>query len=617
MAVEHNFARGDILRKVLERTGIEAKRPLNLRRGALDQTHGAELLRKLRGYSQNARLLSSKLDSLIKFESITYHETQADIHKRKAGVHIDKSAAGFAAGVPLGIVGAAALSRGSFVPGAILRGAERYAPKKVAGWVAKHPEATVRGTVLAPVAAATTYGIGHQLASWRQKRLASGEQKQAQVARRTRNAAVARKPSPYAQSFHSGEYHDDPSWVDKDIKKSRREARGLSARLDELIEFALPPGGKYPLPVLESAWRRWKKPSRKTLGGILRRHDPRSPIPTMVFRDQAHMLSAKLDKLIQFKEKDESETLIKSRRAGTVGGVTVGAYAGGLLGVEHGSLASGIQGAGEAAQKFKKYAKEDVSRAARKEAERYDVITDRYGAETKLLKDKRRVPPNVVPGPGAAKTSGVPFRETARSATERIGKVAKELPVRAKYAAEDVLHGAGKWLTRSSLSRSIAGGAALGGVVGRYLGTKGGRQLEAAKARRSKELHKARIRRQATDIAKTHAQASAIIESMKRQNLLSAKLDDLINFADPRPRNPQGEFSPQGEGGPDPNAMATVYKMPQQQGTGVGRYAGAALAGGALGATGANIAKAGWTGVTEAVKKLASKRKRVSKIVHP
>jgi hypothetical protein len=65
MAVEHNFARGDILRRVLERTGIASKQPLNLRRGGLDQTQGAELLRKLRGYSQNAALLSSKLDDLI------------------------------------------------------------------------------------------------------------------------------------------------------------------------------------------------------------------------------------------------------------------------------------------------------------------------------------------------------------------------------------------------------------------------------------------------------------------------------------------------------------------------------------------------------------------------
>lgn len=263
MAAEHNFARGDILRKVLERTGIEAKRPLNLRRGAFDQTHGAELLRKLRGYSQNARL--------------------------------------------------------------------------------------------------------------------------------------------------------------------------LSAKLDELIELALPPGSKYPLPVLESSWRRWKKPSRKTLGGVLRRHDPRSPIPTMVFRDQPHMFAAK--------------------------------------------------------------------------------------------------------GPNVSHL----WKNMTKDTEKGLNIIKRKKAVLARKAAK----------------------------------------------------------------------------KRKPWEQLSAKLDQVISFADPRPRNPQGEFSPQGEGGPDPNAMATVYKMPQQQGMGIGRTAGAALAGGALGATGGNIAKAGWTGVAEAIKKLAAKRKGVSRIVHP
>lgn len=53
----------------------------------------------------------------------------------------------------------------------------------------------------------------------------------------------------------------------------------LSAKLDDLIEFQK----KYPSAVLESVWRNLKKPSRRTLGGILRRSG-KGKMPTMVFR---------------------------------------------------------------------------------------------------------------------------------------------------------------------------------------------------------------------------------------------------------------------------------------------------------------------------------------------
>lgn len=100
---------------------------------------------------------------------------------------------------------------------------------------------------------------------------------------------------------------------------------------------------------------------------------------------------------------------------------------------------------------------------------------------------------------------------------------------------------------------------------------------------------------------------------------LSARLDDMIQFADPRPRNPLGEFSPQGEGGPSPNAMATVYKTPQQQSGGPSliQGGGAALVGGALGAVGGNVGKTAWAASRKAIKQLAAKRKGVSRIVRP
>jgi hypothetical protein len=96
-------------------------------------------------------------------------------------------------------------------------------------------------------------------------------------------------------------------------------------------------------------------------------------------------------------------------------------------------------------------------------------------------------------------------------------------------------------------------------------------------------------------------------------HMLSAKLDELISFAaDPRPRNPLGEFSPQNSGGPDPNAMATVYKMPQlqpQQQGGLPGSAATLLAGGALGAVGASAGKQGYEQIVKGVKHLAAKRK--------
>jgi hypothetical protein len=97
---------------------------------------------------------------------------------------------------------------------------------------------------------------------------------------------------------------------------------------------------------------------------------------------------------------------------------------------------------------------------------------------------------------------------------------------------------------------------------------------------------------------------------MKKERGLSQRMDDLINFQDPRPRDLQGQFERQGEGGPDPNSMATVYKMPQQQsGVSVGKAAGAALAGGALGAIGGQAGKAAWNQTKKIVKNLAAKRK--------
>jgi hypothetical protein len=85
--------------------------------------------------------------------------------------------------------------------------------------------------------------------------------------------------------------------------------------------------------------------------------------------------------------------------------------------------------------------------------------------------------------------------------------------------------------------------------------------------------------------------------------------EETIEF-DSRPRNEMGQFQPE-SGGPDPNAMATVYKQPQQQSGGLGRtiaQAGTlAIAGGALGHVGGEIGKAGTSKVKELLKKLRRK----------
>lgn len=84
----------------------------------------------------------------------------------------------------------------------------------------------------------------------------------------------------------------------------------------------------------------------------------------------------------------------------------------------------------------------------------------------------------------------------------------------------------------------------------------------------------------------------------KKITELLAKLDELL-LNDPRPRNNLGEFSPQQEGVADPNSMAATYATPKK----AAGYAGAAVAGGALGSVGGAAGKDGYN----ALKNLLSK----------
>jgi hypothetical protein len=80
----------------------------------------------------------------------------------------------------------------------------------------------------------------------------------------------------------------------------------------------------------------------------------------------------------------------------------------------------------------------------------------------------------------------------------------------------------------------------------------------------------------------------------------SARLDQLLEFADPRPRNPLGEFTGSSEGVPDPNTMVKTYAQKATD----------AAVGGAAGAVGGATAGAGGLAlrkILEMVKKRKAK----------
>jgi hypothetical protein len=89
--------------------------------------------------------------------------------------------------------------------------------------------------------------------------------------------------------------------------------------------------------------------------------------------------------------------------------------------------------------------------------------------------------------------------------------------------------------------------------------------------------------------------------------------EDPIEF-DSRPRNEVGQFQPYSGGGPDANAMATVYKMPQEHaglGSTILKGGALALTGGALGQVGGEIGKKG----TSKVKELLQRFKKAAPAV--
>jgi hypothetical protein len=391
-----------------------------------------------------------------------------------------------------------------------------------------------------------------------------------------------RKLSPYAQSFHGGEYHDDPTWVNKDIKEYRSSIQGLDTKLDDLIEFAVPPK-VYPEAVMKSVWNKIKKPTRKTFGQIMRRHDPRSPIPTMVFRDQAHMLSAKLDELIEF-QGFMNPALIQSLFGRAKGIGRLGQSLVGAAQKSRAALATGAERTGSAVKNV-------YSKLA---------AANRTGINPAISGPSAGV--GALRG-GVATGGSAGTDPLARFAAARAGAnpaIATPIGGRAGMAT-------GAPAILPSAATTGANTAAAAAAASPDAAKEVAHQAGAAgwKGKWGKRALGAGI-----GLAGAGVLASQLRDEARRQEM-SALLDRLITFADPRPRNPLGQFSPQ-EGGPDPNAMATTYKAPQAQGgLGVGKAAGAALAGGALGAIGSNIGKAGYESAVKAIKDLAKKRAKL------
>ena len=243
---------------------------------------------------------------------------------------------------------------------------------------------------------------------------------------------------------------------------------------------------------------------------------------------QKAKLLAKLDKLIEFKEEKKekpplSEGALKIQRSITGTGAVAGLWAGGLLGAEHGSMTSAMEGGVDTVEKFKKYQDEDRAHAARK-AHRYVEIEDGMGGKKHLLRDM------VEPKP---KVQGPPFRERMSNLGKGAKNLGKETLIRSKYGLQDAARGTGKWLTRSSISRSMAIGGALGTVAGHFLGKKAGENLDRSKRIHGAEKRKSIKRKRETELAKEHIRAQAMVDAVRASQTkqqLSAKLDQLLQL---------------------------------------------------------------------------------------
>lgn len=228
------------------------------------------------------------------------------------------------------------------------------------------------------------------------------------------------------------------------------------------------------------------------------------------------------------KEKRQlSPNALKLQRSLTGTGAVAGLWAGGLLGAEHGSLSSAMEGGAQGVEKFAKYRQEDRAHAA-KQAHRYVEIEDQYGGKKHLLRDI------VEPRP---KTQGPPIRERMANLGKGAKNLGKEALIRTKYGIQDAARGTGKWLTRSSLTRSIAIGGAIGSGAGHVLGHYAGKNLDRSQRNYSAQRRRSLQRKRETEIAKEHIRAQAIADAVRKgvseqvtAQKLSAKLDDLINF---------------------------------------------------------------------------------------
>jgi hypothetical protein len=568
MAVEHNFARGDILRKVLERTNITAGRPLNLKRGGLDASHSAALLRKLRGFSRNTALLSAKLDDLIelreKQDQPPRIESWNPIKRYREHKALEKwiEAKPPSAGItseqlekeyPENLAEKRAFRRGTIIGagagglggGAIGALSSKGLPGPIRAIKAAHLGAI--GTGVGALAGRVIGGLPYSKKRFKEHEKALKSLHESMLGPGAVSPKSLRSPVPTATKYRevTGELKKQgvgpvsrhgiaivsrPAvWSGKNALFAPRGEKGLiiTSKNVHPVVFRHEAGHArdYAYYGGEQGFRKaypkfgdpYANRSERISSIMLPEHrawayaKPRTKKEkemrkaALTTYKSALGLSSLLDQLIEFAYPEAVMKTVWNR--------------------------------------LKKPSRKTLGGILRRHDERAP------GMPTMIFREQAHML--------AAKDYSTKYpKEVLETVWKKIKKPRKPSPYAQSYHSGEY-HDDPKWVNK--------------------------------------------------DIKKARRDARG----------LSTKLDEVINFQDPRPRNPLGEFSPQGSGGPDPNAMATVYKMPQPKSPGIAEGAGAALVGGALGAVGGNVGKTGWAASRRAIKHLAARRKGVSKIIKP
>jgi hypothetical protein len=177
-----------------------------VRDAALETYAAGGMLRRTKSFSAR-----EAFDSILNFNSITYHETEAEMRTRKARSNREKSSTGLAAAGMLGTGAALAATNPTIAT------AGRKGMSDLGGWmmskdparirdasgiarsgtigrigtaIARNPAGAFRVAAAAPPILAAGYALAHTAASWRNDRKANDSYEKANIMRRTRNAQM-------------------------------------------------------------------------------------------------------------------------------------------------------------------------------------------------------------------------------------------------------------------------------------------------------------------------------------------------------------------------------------------------------------------------------------------